>query len=98
MLLYTPNEILGKLIQKIERKRIEKGIKQSELSKRTNIPLSTYKNFLSTKSINAIRLIEILFFLEMEEELKSLLEEPQKELTYKELKDKTKSMEKQRIR
>jgi len=98
MLLYTPNEIIDKLIQKIERKRIEKNVTQKELCESIVISLSTYKRFITNRNINFVSLIEILFFLDMESELKSLFEEPRVEMTYEELKQQVNTNERKRVR
>ena len=47
--LQTPSEIIDTLALNIEKQRVKKKIKQSQLSENAEVPLSTYQKFIYEK-------------------------------------------------
>jgi len=76
ILLYTPKELMEKIINRIEKERLKQNITQEELSKKTGIPTATYRNFIYKKQISLINFIKILKKLRMEDALKLLVDIP----------------------
>jgi predicted transcriptional regulator len=72
--LQTPSEILDTLVENIEKQRIRKKIKQSELCKIATVPLSTYQTLLYKKKISIVSLIKIMYSLEMWDNLQGMIE------------------------
>ena len=70
--LQTPSEIIDRLAENIEKQRIKKKMKQSELCKNAEVPLSTYQNFIYEKKVNIINLIKIMYTLRMWDNLEGL--------------------------
>ena len=72
--LRTPSEIIESLVENIEKQRIKKKMKQSELCKNAEVPLSTYQNFIYEKKISLPGLIKIMYALQMWDNLQGLIE------------------------
>jgi len=72
--LKTPSEIIDSLADNIEKQRVKKKIKQSELCQRAEVPLSTYQTFLYQKKINLPNLIKVMYALQMWDNLQGLIE------------------------
>lgn len=71
--LKTPSEIIETLVDTIEKQRIKKKIKQVELCKDAEVPLSTYQNFIYKKKINLPALIKVMYTLQMWDNLQGLI-------------------------
>ena len=76
ILLYTPMELMEKIVKRIEKERLRQNITQKELCRKAGIPLPTYKNFVHKKQISLINLIKILKRLRMEDTLRLLVDTP----------------------
>lgn len=76
ILLYTPKELIEKIVKRVEKKRLRQNITQEELSKKAGIPVATYRNFVYKKQISLITFIKILKKLRMEDSLRSLVDTP----------------------
>ncbi len=72
--LQTPSEIIESLVENIENQRIKKKMKQLELCKNAEVPLSTYQNFIYEKKISLPSLIKIMYALQMWDNLQGLIE------------------------
>ena len=71
--LNTPFEIIEELAFIIEKTRKRKKIRQKDLCEKSGVPLSTYQKFLYDKTINITSLIKIMYFLNMMNNLESLI-------------------------
>jgi len=79
ILLYSPKELIDKIVERIEKERLRQNITQEELSRIAGIPVSTYRNFVYRKQISLINFIRILKRLRMEESLRLLVDIPLEE-------------------
>ena len=79
ILLYTPKELMDKIVKRVEKERLRQNITQKELAKKTGIPSATYRNFVYKKQISLINFIKILKKLRMEDALKLLVDTPMEE-------------------
>jgi len=73
--LYTPKEIISKMVEIIEKERRAQSLQQKDLSKITSIPLPTYREFVYNKKISFENLIKLLFALKLFTNLEGLLTE-----------------------
>ncbi len=76
ILLYTPSELMEKIVKRVEKERLRQNITQEELSKRTGIPLATYRNFVYKKQISLENFIKILRRLRMEDAIRLIVDTP----------------------
>ncbi len=76
ILLYTPKELMEKIVNRVEEKRLTQNITQEELSQKAGIPVATYRNFVYKKQISLINFIKILKRLRMEDALKLIVDTP----------------------
>jgi transcriptional regulator with XRE-family HTH domain len=76
ILLYTPKELIEKIVKRVEKERLRQNITQEELSKKAGIPVATYRNFVYKKQISLITFIKILKKLRMEDSLRLLVDTP----------------------
>lgn len=67
--LKTDSEVLRELASSIRQLRVDQNITQSEMSKRTLIPLATYRLFEQTGRISLARFLAILSILGRRHEL-----------------------------
>ena len=72
--LQTPSEIIDTLALNIEKQRVKKKIKQSQLCKNAEVPLSTYQNFIYSKKISFLSLIKIMYSLQMWDNLQGMID------------------------
>jgi hypothetical protein len=73
--LYTPKEIISKMVEIIEKERRAQFLQQKDLSNIASIPLPTYKEFVYNKKISFENLIKLLFALKLFTNLQGLLYE-----------------------
>ena len=76
ILLYTPKELMEKIVNRVEKERLRQNITQEELSKRAGVPIATYRNFVYRKQISLINFIKILKRLRMEDALRLIVDTP----------------------
>lgn len=76
ILLYTPKELIEKIVKRVEKERLRQNIPQKELAKIAGIPLATYRNFVYKKQISLENFIKILKRLRMEDAIKLLVDTP----------------------
>ncbi len=79
ILLYTPKELMEKIVERIEKERLKQNLTQEELSKKAGIPVATYRNFVYKKQISLQNFIKILKRLRMEDALRLLVDTPMQE-------------------
>jgi predicted transcriptional regulator len=79
ILLYTSKELMGKIVERIEKERLKQNLTQVELSKKAGIPVATYRNFVYKKQISLQNFIKILKRLRMEDALRLLVDTPMQE-------------------
>ena len=79
ILLYTPKELMEKIVERIEKERLKQNLTQVELSKKAGIPVATYRNFVYKKQISLQNFIKILKRLRMEDALRLLVDTPMQE-------------------
>ncbi len=68
----TTTELIQKISKKIEKERLFQRLSQKNLSLRSGMPLSTYKNFVYKNKISLKNLIKLLQVLSLMEVIKSL--------------------------
>jgi hypothetical protein len=73
--LYTPKEVISKMVEIIEKERRAQSLQQKDLSNITSIPLPTYREFVYNKKISFENLIKLLFALKLSTNLDGLLYE-----------------------
>jgi len=73
--LYTPKEMIAKMVQIVEKERRAQALQQKELSIIASIPLPTYREFVYNKKISFENLIKLLFALKLFTNLEGLLYE-----------------------
>jgi predicted transcriptional regulator len=71
--LKTPSEIIENLVDNIEKTRKQKKMRQKDLCQKSDVPLSTYQDFIYKKSINITNLIKIMYTLKMFDNLEGLI-------------------------
>ena len=71
--LHTPREIIGELVQIIEKERKLQRLQQKELSQKASIPLPTYREFVYNKKISLENLLKLLFALRLFQNIDGLL-------------------------
>ncbi len=76
ILLYTPKELIAKIVNRVEKERLRQNISQKELAKIAGIALATYRNFVYKKQISLENFIKILKRLRMEDAIKLLVDTP----------------------
>ena len=79
ILLYTPKELIEKIVKRVEKERLRQNITQEELSKKAGISVATYRNFVYKKQTSLINFIKILRRLRMEDALKLIVDTPVEE-------------------
>ena len=77
MTLMTDNEILQLLASRAREVRISKKFRQSDLSERSAVPLSTIRVFERSGVISFVYLVKLLRALSIIEELDALFKEPE---------------------
>ncbi len=73
--LYTPKEIIAKMVEVIEKERRAQALQQKELALISSIPLPTYREFVYNQKISFENLIKLLFALKLFSNLEGLLHE-----------------------
>ncbi len=73
--LYTPKEIIVKMVEIVEKERRAQSLQQKELSIIASIPLPTYREFVYNKKISFENLIKLLFALKLFSNIEGLLQE-----------------------
>ena len=73
--LFTPKEVISKMVEIIEKERRAQSLQQKDLSNITSIPLPTYREFVYNKKISFENLIKLLFALKLSTNLDGLLYE-----------------------
>ncbi len=73
--LYTPKEIIVKMVEIIEKERRAQALQQKELALIASIPLPTYREFVYNQKISFENLIKLLFALKLFSNLEGLLQE-----------------------
>ena len=73
MELMTPYEIIDNLVESIEKTRKRNKIKQIDLCKQCDVPLSTYQKFIYKKTINLVSIIKIMYSLNMMKNLEEFI-------------------------
>ena len=68
----TTTELIQKISKKIEKERLFQRLSQKNLSLKSGMPLSTYKNFVYKNKISLKNLIKLLQVLSLMEVIKSL--------------------------
>jgi len=76
ILLYSPKELMEKIVDRVEKERRRQNMTQIELSKKSGIPTATYRNFVYKKQISLINFIKILKRLRMEDALRLIVDTP----------------------
>ena len=71
--LYTPLEIIEKAVQIIETERKVQKLQQKELALKANVPLPTYKQFISSYTISLENIIKLFIALRLFDNLNGLL-------------------------
>ncbi len=73
--LYTPKEVIAKMVEVVEKERRVQALQQKELSSIASIPLPTYREFVYNNKISFENLIKLLFALKLFSNLEGLLQE-----------------------
>ena len=77
MTLMTDNEILQLIASRAREMRISKDLRQSDLSQRSAVPLSTIRVFERSGVISFVYLVKLLRALSIIEELDALFKKPE---------------------
>ena len=75
--LMTDKEILALIADKAKRVRVSHDLRQSDLSEKSAVPLSSIRVFERSGKISMVYLIKILRALSLVEELDNLFQSPQ---------------------
>ncbi len=73
--LYTPKEIIAKIVELVEKEKRAQSLQQKELSKIASIPLPTYREFVYNNKVSFENLIKLLFALKLFSNIEGLLQE-----------------------
>ena len=96
MTLMTDNEILLLIASRAREVRIARELRQSDLSQRSAVPLSTIRVFERSGVISFVNLVKLLRALSIVEELDALFKKP--EITDLKLAIKEKKTDRKRVR
>ena len=75
--LMTDSEILQMIASKAKKVRITNDLRQSDLSQKSGVPLSSIRVFERSGTISLMYLVKILRSLSLVEELDSLFQSPE---------------------